>query len=95
MSSYPDSNVATLVETLADRHPDKVYCRQIEGANVRDAPLRDITWAQVRRAANRLSFWLDEVLRPSENLDPFFFYGVPDATYVLVVIAAAKTQRLV
>ena len=95
MSSYPPSNIGSLVDTLADSHPCKVYCRQIEGLDAQDAPIRDVSWAQVRKGANRVAFWLDEVLGPSKNFDPFFFYGVPDVIYGLVLIAAAKTQRLV
>ncbi len=91
---FPDSNFATKLDAIARETPERVYAKLILGHD-RFEGIRAVTFGQLHRAVNRMSFWLDEVLGPSKDFDAFAFYTEPDIRYTMAVIAAVKTKRQV
>ncbi len=91
---FPESNFSTQLDRLAKTAPERVYAKLILG-HERYEGIRDVNYAQLHRAVNKMSFWLDEVLGPSKDFDSFAFYAEPDIRYAMAVTAAVKTKRRV
>ncbi|KAK8095735.1 AMP-binding enzyme [Apiospora kogelbergensis] len=93
-SSFPPSSCVDLLEAKARDVPDSIYCQLLE-PDWREKGPRDVTYAQVARAVDALSWWLDEHLGPSKDFAAFVYHGESDFRYALLIMAAQKTQRKV
>ncbi|KAK6841270.1 hypothetical protein PG989_010175 [Apiospora arundinis] len=91
-STFPPSSLVDLVEAKARDAPESLYCQLLE-PDWREKGPRDVTYAQVVRAVNALSWWLDERLGPSKDFAAFAYNGDSDFRYALLILAAQKTQR--
>ncbi|KAK8055583.1 hypothetical protein PG993_000810 [Apiospora rasikravindrae] len=91
-STFPPSSFADLVEAIARDAPDSLYCQVLE-PDWREKGPRDVTYAQVARAVDALSWWLDERFGPSKDFTAFAYHGESDFRYALLILAAQKTQR--
>lgn len=93
--SIPNSNALDRLEEVARKEPDRPFAK-ILGRNWRSDGARTVTYAQVVRASNRLSWWLDDTLGPSKkNFETFAYVGISDIRYTFMYFAAIKTQRKV
>lgn len=93
-STFPPSSFADLVEAKARDAPNSLYCQVLE-ADWREKGPRNVTYAQVARAVDALSWWLDERFGPSQDFTAFAYHGESDFRYALLILAAQKTQRKV
>ncbi|KAK7923419.1 hypothetical protein PG985_007490 [Apiospora marii] len=93
-STFPPSSFVDVVETKARDAPNSLYCQVLE-ADWREKGPRDVTYAQVARAVDALSWWLDERFGPSQDFAAFSYHGESDFRYALLILAAKKTQRKV
>jgi acyl-CoA synthetase (AMP-forming)/AMP-acid ligase II len=85
----------TLVDERAFAHPDKTFAIIPKSGKLEDG-FRDLTYAELARAVDKASWWLDEHLGPEANtLEMYVYMGSPDFRYALLMLGAMKTRRQV
>ncbi|KAK8050689.1 transferase family protein [Apiospora phragmitis] len=75
-STFPPSSFADLLEAKVRDTPNSLYCQVLE-PDWREKGPRDVTYAQVARAVDALSWWLDEHFGPSKNFAAFAKILIP------------------
>jgi acyl-coenzyme A synthetase/AMP-(fatty) acid ligase len=93
-SIIPSSIWSQMIDDRATETPDRVFCEILED-NWRNTGSRQITYAEIVRAVNRLCWWLEEKIGVPKESGSFVYVGDNDLRYVLVLIASQKTQRQV
>jgi acyl-CoA synthetase (AMP-forming)/AMP-acid ligase II len=84
-----------LIDDRATVHPDKIFAVIPKSGKLEDG-FRDLTYAELARAVDKASWWLDENVGPTTtSLDMFAYMGSPDFRYALLMLGAMKTRRQV
>jgi hypothetical protein len=92
--SYRKILLPKVVEDFAVSSPFGVYARVL-GPRWREEGPTDITYLQLSKAVDKVSFWLDETLGPAEKGKVFAYHGANDLRYAFLLVAAVKTRRRV
>ena len=83
-----------ILDQTAQQQPESVYA-EVPHTDWRKDGWRNVTYSQVARAVNALSWWLDENLSQKVRFETFLYMGPSDLRYALVSLAAMKTRRTV
>jgi acyl-CoA synthetase (AMP-forming)/AMP-acid ligase II len=84
----------TLVEERAHDTPDRAFAIIPKTAALEDG-YTNLTYAQLERGMDKMSWWLDEQLGSATNFETFAYIGASDHRYTLLCLAATKTGRQV
>ncbi|KAG9666459.1 acetyl-CoA synthetase-like protein, partial [Aureobasidium melanogenum] len=86
----------TLIDDIATTTPNRVYASVPRDDTDISKGFKDITYAELARAVDALSWWLDETLGKADGtFSTFAYFGPRDLGYAIVVVAAAKVGRKV
>jgi len=83
-----------VIEERARDTPDRVYSIIPRTTDLQDG-YRNLTYAEVAGAVDKLSWWLDEHLGKASNFETFAYMGANDHRYSFLYFAAMKTGRQV
>jgi hypothetical protein len=92
--SYRQILLPKVVDDFAENSPSGVYARVL-GPRWREEGPTNITYLQLAKAVDKVSFWLDETLGPADQDKVFAYHGANDLRYVFLLIAVIKTRRRV
>jgi acyl-CoA synthetase (AMP-forming)/AMP-acid ligase II len=93
----PDADLKpypTLIEERSRDTPDRIYAIIPKSTDVQDG-YKDFTYKQLAKAVDKMSWWLDQSLGKSVDLDTVAYMGANDLRYTFLYIAAVKTRRKV
>lgn len=91
--SYGKRLAQNIVDDVARDEPDRLYAR-MPRPDWRKDGFRDVSYREVARAVNKLSWWLDERLGPGEHRR-IAYAGPHDLRYAFIILACMKTRRSV
>jgi hypothetical protein len=83
-----------VVEERAQEDPDRLYSIIPKTTKIDDG-YTNFTYSQLVKAVDKISWWLDEKLGSSANLETFAYMGPSDHRYTILFLAATKTRRQV
>jgi acyl-coenzyme A synthetase/AMP-(fatty) acid ligase len=93
---YGTRLLPTLIDEIAVSTPTRVYASIPKDDTDLSQGFKSITYADLARAVDSLSWWLDETLGKADGTFPTFaYFGPRDLGYCIVVVAAAKVGRKV
>ncbi|KAH0380094.1 acetyl-CoA synthetase-like protein, partial [Aureobasidium melanogenum] len=93
---YGTRLLPTLIDDIATATPNRVYASVPRDDADISKGFKDITYAELARAVDALSWWLDETLGKADGtFSTFAYFGPRDLGYAIVVVAAAKVGRKV
>jgi acyl-CoA synthetase (AMP-forming)/AMP-acid ligase II len=84
----------TMINERASATPERTYAIIPKSESLQDG-FRNFTYKQLARAVDKMSWWLDDNLGKSTNLDTIAYMGPSDLRYTFLYIAALKTHRKV
>lgn len=83
-----------LVDQIAEASPEKAFA-EVAHVDWRRDGWGKVTYGQVARAVDALSWWLDETFEQKVPFETFVYSGPSDLRYALIPLAAMKTRRTV
>lgn len=83
-----------LIDQIAKDDPDRPLVSIPRGADVADGYI-DVSFKTLATAVDRCAWWIDRNVGRSQELAPIFFIGPTDIRYLVVLLAAAKTDHVV
>ena len=87
--------LASRIDFLARTDSTRVYASIPKYDDPKDG-FRDVTYAELAKAIDRASWWLDSRLARSHGeFECFAYFGPRDLRYVAMIIAGIKTGRKV
>jgi acyl-CoA synthetase (AMP-forming)/AMP-acid ligase II len=84
----------TLVAQRASKTPDRTYATIPKSDKLEDG-FRNFTYRELERGMDKMSWWLEEKLEKSIDIDTVAYMGASDMRYVFLYLAAVKTRRKV
>lgn len=81
-----------LVDQRASDTPDRPFAIVPKTANIDDG-YREYKYSELSQAVNKMSWWLDQELGKSVNLETIAYMGPPDLRYSFLYLGALKTRR--
>lgn len=78
-----------VVDRIARRNPDKVFTSTPETNDLEDG-FYDVTYAEMARLVNFMSWWIHDHMGPSESFETLGYMGTTDFRYIVVFLAAIK-----
>lgn len=81
-----------LIDQRASDTPDRTFAIIPRTANISDG-YREYKYSELAQAVNKISWWLDQELGKSVNLETIAYMGSPDLRYSFLVVGALKTRR--
>lgn len=87
---YGHRIISSLIDDYARETPHRCFCSLPRTTRVEDG-FRDITYAILANAINRMAWWIQEKLGRNEEHETLAYVGPPDLRYIALTIAAQKT----
>ena len=91
---YGHRLIPQLIDEGAKNSPDVSFWSIPRSSNLADG-FRDINYAQVAGAINRVAWWINENVGKSTNFESLAYMGPPDLRYAILTVAAQKTGHTV
>lgn len=97
-ATFPPMLWSVVLAERAQATPARVFCEMARDdwrARAGHDAARPVSYAQMARAVDRASWWLDEVMGGGDDDDAatFVYVGPNDLRYVIALVAAQKTGR--
>jgi hypothetical protein len=90
----PPAIWSDIIDTRAKETPERIFCELLP-EDWRESGSRKVTYAQFARAVNRACWWFNDEFGTSEDFDSFTYVGDNDLRYIIVMVAAQKSERMV
>jgi hypothetical protein len=94
MSQVDAKPYPTVIEERASDTPDRIYAIIPNSDSLQDG-YRNFRYNQLAKAIDKMSWWLDQKLGKSVDLDTLAYVGASDLRYLFLYVAAIKTRRKV
>lgn len=82
--------IPTLVDQIARSTPEKPYFSIPNSPTSVELGFRTVTYLDIANAANRMAWWLEEKVGPSQNFHPIAYVGPQDIRYAILTLASVK-----
>jgi hypothetical protein len=82
--------VPTIIDERASTHPTQPFASIPVTSSPQDG-FRDINYAQLANAINRLAWWIEETLGKGVDQETLTYIGPNDLRYAILTVAAIKT----
>ncbi len=91
---YGHRLIPQLIDERAKSDPHDPCWSVRRSSNLSDG-FRDISYGQVARAINRVSWWIEQNVGKSTTFETLAYMGPPDLRYAVLTVAAQKTGHVV
>lgn len=81
-----------MVQDRAKDTPDRTFAIIPKTDSIEDGYM-NLTYSQLDRAVNKMSWWLETQLGKSKNFDTIAYMGTSDHRYTFLYLAVMKTRR--